>query len=74
MVKKMINDKTVLIADDGKVLVRNGISGKRVVLGAKDSELNWTEKDEAELTLNEEIPAEEALKIITGGGGNDDQG
>ena len=74
MVKKIINDKTVLIADDGKVLVRNGISGKRVVLGAKDSELNWTEKDEAELTLNEEIPAEEALKIITGGGGNDDQG
>ena len=73
MVKKIINDKTVLIADDGKVLVRNGISGKRVVLGAKDSELNWTEKDEAELTLNEEIPAEEALKIITGGGGGDDQ-
>ena len=74
MVKKIINNKTVLIADDGKVLVRNGISGKRVVLGAKDSELNWTEKDEAELTLNEEIPAEEALKIITGGDGNDDQG
>lgn len=74
MVKKIINDKTVLIANDGKVLVRNGISGKRVVLGAKDSELNWTEKDEAELTLNEEIPAEEALKIITEGGGGDDQG
>ena len=74
MVKKIINNKTVLIADDGKVLVRNGIGGKRVVLGANDSELNWTEKDEAELTLNEEIPAEEALKIITGGGGGDDQG
>ncbi len=74
MVKKIINDKTVLIADDGKVLVRNGIGGKRVVLGAKDSELNWTERDEAELTLNEEISAEEALKIITGGGGGDDQG
>ena len=74
MVKKIINDKTVLIADDGKVLVRNGIGGKQVVLGAKDSELNWTEKDEAELTLNEEIPDEEALKIITGGGGGDDQG
>ena len=73
MVKKIINDKTVLIADDGKVLVRNGISGKRVVLGAKDSELNWTEKDEAELTLNEEIPAEEALKIITGGDGDDEE-
>ena len=74
MVKETINGRTVLTADDGKVLVRNGIGGKRVVLGAKDSELNWTEKDEAELTLNEEIPAEEALKIITGGGGGDDQG
>lgn len=74
MVKETINGRTVLTADDGKVLVRNGISGKRVVLGAKDSKLNWTEKDEAELTLNEEIPAEEALKIITGGGGGDDQG
>lgn len=74
MTKETINGRTVLTADDGKVLMRNGISGKRVVLGAKDSEVNWTEKDEAELTLNEEIPAEEALKIITGGGGNDDQG
>ena len=74
MVKKIINDKTVLIADDGKVLVRNGISGKRVVLGAKDSEVNWTERDAAEAVGNEEIPAEEALKIITGGDGNDDQG
>ena len=43
------------------------------MLGAKDSELNWTEKDEAELTLNEEIPAEEALKIITGGDGDDEK-
>lgn len=74
MVKETINGKTVLIADEGKVLMRNGIGGKRVVLGANDSELNWTEKDEAELTLNEEIPADEALKIITGGGGGDDQG
>ena len=74
MVRQVINGKVVLTADEGKVLVRNGIGVKRVVLGAKDSELNWTEKDEAELTLNEEIPAEEALKIITGGGGGDDQG
>lgn len=28
----------------------------------------------AEVADSEEIPAEEALKIITGGGGNDDQG
>lgn len=73
MVKKIINDKTVLIADDGKVLVRNGISGKRVVLGAKDSEVNWIETDAAEAVGNEEIPAEEALKIITGGDGNDEE-
>ena len=73
MVKKIINNKTVLIADEGKVLVRNGIGGKRVVLGAKDSELNWTEKDEAELTLNEELPAEEALGIRTGGDGNGEE-
>ena len=72
MTKETISGRTVLTADDGKVLMRNGISGKRVVLGAKDSELNWTEKDEAELTLNEEIPAEEALEIITGGGGGVD--
>ena len=73
MVKRIINDKTVLIADDGKVLVRNGISGKRVVLGAKDSEVNWIETDAAEAVGNEEIPAEEALKIITGGDGDDEE-
>ena len=74
MVRQVINGKVVLTADAGKRLVRNGISVTQVTLGVLDSELNWTEKDEAELTLNEEIPAEEALKIITGGGGNDDQG
>ena len=73
MVKKIINDKTVLIADDGKVLVRNGISGKRVVLGAKDSEVNWIETDAAAAVGHEEIPAEEALKIITGGDGDDEE-
>lgn len=74
MTKETINGRTVLTADDGKVLMRNGISGRRVVLGAKDSEVNWTERDAAEVVGNEEIPAEEALKIITGGGGNNDQG
>ena len=44
------------------------------MLGAKDSEVNWTEQNAAEAVGNEEIPAEEALKIITGGGGSDDQG
>lgn len=73
MVKETINGRTVLTADDGKVLMRNGISGKRVVLGAKDSEVNWTERDAAEAVGNEEIPAEEALKIITGGDDNDEE-
>lgn len=74
MTKETINGRTVLTADDGKVLMRNGISGKRVVLGAKDSEVNWIETDAAAAVGNEEIPAEEALKIITGGDGSDDQG
>lgn len=73
MTKETINGRTVLTADDGKVLMRNGISGKRVVLGAKDSEVNWTERDAAEAADGEEIPAEEALKIITGGDGDDEE-
>lgn len=74
MTKETINGRTVLTADDGKVLTRNGISGRRVVLGAKDSEVNWDEIEEELVGANDEIPAEEALKIITGGGGSDDQG
>lgn len=73
MTKETINGRTVLTADDGKVLMRNGISGRRVVLGAKDSEVNWIETDAAEAIGNEEIPAEEALKIITGGDGDDEE-
>lgn len=73
MTKETINGRTVLTADDGKVLMRNGISGKRVVLGAKDSEVNWIETDAAEAVGNDEIPAEEALKIITGGDGDDEK-
>lgn len=73
MTKETINGRTVLTADDGKVLMRNGISGRRVVLGAKDSEVNWIETDVAEAVGNDEIPAEEALKIITGGDGDDEE-
>ena len=73
MIKETINGRTVLTADDGKVLMRNGISGRRVVLGAKDSEVNWIETDAAEAIGNDEIPAEEALKIITGGDGDDEE-
>ena len=74
MVRQVINGKVVLTADEGKRLVRNGISVTQVTLGVLDSEGNWTERDATEAVGNEEIPAEEALKIITGGGGNDDQG
>ena len=63
----------MLTADDGKVLMRNGIRGRRVMLGVRDSEVNWTERDAAEAVGNEEIPAEEALKIITGGDGDDEE-
>ena len=74
MVRQVINGKVVLAADEGKRLVRNGISVTQVTLGVLDSEVNWIETDAAEAVGNEEIPAEEALKIITGGGGGDDQG
>lgn len=74
MVRQVINGKVVLTADEGKRLVRNGISVTQVTLGVLDSEVNWIETDASEAVGNEEIPAEEALKIITGGGGNDDQG
>ena len=74
MVRQVINGKVVLTADEGKRLVRNGISVTQVTLGVLDSEVNWIEADAAEAVGNEEIPAAEALKIITGGGGSDDQG
>ena len=73
MVRQVINGKVVLTADEGKRLVRNGISVTQVTLGVLDSEVNWIEADAAEAVGNEEIPAEEALKIITGGDGNDEE-
>ncbi len=74
MVRQVINGKVVLTADEGKRLVRNGISVTQVTLGVLDSEGNWDEIEAGLIGANEEIPAEEALKIITGGGGGDDQG
>ena len=57
-----INGST-LTADNGKVLWKGDIYATIVHLGVNDSADNWLEVDEPE----EEIPAEEALSIITGG-------
>ena len=53
----------ILTADDGKTLKKGDIHATIVHLGVNDSADNWLEVDEPE----EEIPAEEALSIITGG-------
>ena len=52
-----------LIADDGKALKKGDTIAKIVHLGVNDIAENWVEIDEHE----EDIPAEEALSIITGG-------
>ena len=57
-----INGST-LMADNGKVLQKGDIYATIAHLGVNDSADNWLEVDEPE----EEIPAEEALSIITGG-------
>ena len=54
----------ILMADDGKVLQKGDIYATIVHLGVNDSADNWLEVDEPE----EEIPAEEALSIVTRGG------
>lgn len=72
MRSEVINGKVVLTADDGKVLTRNGISVNKVTLGVLDKESNWSETEMGLVGANDEISAEEALKIITGGGGDDE--
>ena len=52
-----------LIADDGKVLKKGDVIAVTVYLGVNDSAGNWTEIDKAD----EDISADEALEIITGG-------
>ena len=59
----MIINGSTLTADNGKVLKKDDIYATIVHLGVNDSVDNWLEVDEPE----EEIPAEEALSIITGG-------
>lgn len=56
-------EENVLIADEGKVLTKDGIYSKQVWLGINDSPSNWQEVDEIE---SEEIDDIEALEIITG--------
>lgn len=53
-----------LTAPDGYVYTNGESSGKIVYLGKNDREENWTLISEAE---DEELTAEEALEIITGG-------
>ena len=59
----MIINGSTLTADNGKVLKKGDIYATIVHLGVNDSVDNWLEVDEPE----EEISAEEALSIITGG-------
>ena len=57
-----INGK-ILIADDGKVLKKGDVIAITVYLGVNDSAGNWMEIDKPD----EDISADEALEIITGG-------
>ena len=52
-----------LIADDGKVLKKGDVIAVTVYLGVNDSAGNWMEIDKPD----EDISADEALEIITGG-------
>ena len=60
---EMIINGNQLIADDGKVLKKGDVIAVTVHLGVNDSAGNWTEIDKPD----EDISADEALKIITGG-------
>ena len=59
----MIINGNQLIADDGKVLKKGDVIAVTVYLGVNDSAGNWTEIDKPD----EDISADEALAIITGG-------
>ena len=60
---EMIINGNILTADDGKVLKKGDVIAITVYLGVNDSAGNWTEIDKPD----EDIPADEALAIITGG-------
>lgn len=70
MITKALNGMTVLIADDGKALTSNGVYSNQVYLGIHDRPENWSEVDadaERDFPPDEELSAEDALSIITGG-------
>ena len=58
----MIINGNTLIAENNKVLIKDDIIATVVHLSINDSVDNWTETDPPE-----DISAEEALSIITGG-------
>ncbi|WP_322353992.1 hypothetical protein [Paratractidigestivibacter sp.] len=61
---------TVLIAGAGKILTSDGIYSEVVYLGVYDDPSNWREVEadaEREPPQDEELEAENALSIITGG-------
>ena len=55
----------ILTADDGKALQKGDVIAATVHLGVNDSAENWVEIDEPQ--TDEDISADEALDIITGG-------
>ena len=59
----MIINGNILTADNGKVLKKGDVIAETVHLGVNDSAGNWTEIDKPD----EDISADEALAIITGG-------
>ena len=59
----MIINGNILMADEGKVLQKGDVIAVTVYLGVNDSAGNWTEIDKPD----EDISADEALAIITGG-------
>ena len=59
----MIINCNILTADDGKVLKKGDVIAVTVYLGVNDSADNWAEINKPD----EDISADEALEIITGG-------
>ena len=59
----MIINGNILTADNGKALKKGDVIAVTVHLGVNDSAGNWTEIDKPD----EDISADEALEIITGG-------
>ena len=59
----MTKNGNILMADEGKALQKGDVIAETDHLGVNDSAGNWTEIDKPD----EDISADEALDIITGG-------